>query len=140
MARDPLTTVLRLRCLALDEARRELGRCLAAEDAANAERRAAELAIQAEERVASSLEADDGAVEAFAAWLPRGRQAVAQAESAYSRAETATAQARARLSVARAAADAAEQMIETRRAAARTEDARKAQMDLDETAAVPRNR
>jgi flagellar export protein FliJ len=121
----------------LDEARRELGRCLAAEDAANAGRRAAEAAIHSEQQAASALDADDGAVEAFAAWLPRGRQAIAHAESAYSRAETATAQARARLAAARAAAAAAERMIETRQAAERIAEDRKEQAALDE-AGLPR--
>jgi flagellar export protein FliJ len=134
MPRDPLRAVLRLRRLALDEARRELGHCLAAEAVAIADRKAAEAAIQTEEQAAAALDADDGAVEAFAAWLPRGRQAIAQAEAGVIRAETATAQARARLTAARAAAEAAEQMMDARFSADHDAQARRDQAALDDAA------
>jgi colicin import membrane protein len=134
MTQDPLGSLLRLRQVALDEARRELAECLRAESEAGAAVAAIEAAIEHEMEVASSLAAGDAEVEAFAAWLRRIRPEQRAAEAAVAAAEAATAQARAVLGAARAAVRAAETMIEKKAAEARAAADRKAQAEVDEVA------
>ena len=73
MPGDP-SSLLRVRRAALGEARRALEASLGTEAAAEAAARDAERAIEIESDAAHVLTADDGAVEAFAAWLPRARR------------------------------------------------------------------
>ncbi len=134
MSRDPLETLARLRRSVVEDARLTLGACLEAEEAASMAMRRAEAAIFREQDAAGAMETGDGAVEAFAAWLPHGREAVAQAREAHARAGAATAQARAVLAAARASAEAADRLLESRAAAREAEAARRAQAALDEAA------
>jgi flagellar export protein FliJ len=134
MKPDPLESLLRLRQVALDEARRELAGCLRAESETAAAVAAIEAAIEREAEAASSLAAGDAEVEAFAAWLRRIRPEQRAAIAAAAAAEAATAQARAVLGAARAAVRAAETMIEKKAAEARAEADRKTQAELDEVA------
>jgi ribosomal protein L16/L10AE len=135
MSRDPLQTLARLRHSVVEEARRALAACLDAEENASTEMRAAEAAIFREQDAAGALDAGDGAVEAFAVWLPHGRQMVALAREAHARAGAATGQARAVLAAARASAEAADQLLASRAAARGAEAARRSQAALDEAAA-----
>jgi flagellar biosynthesis chaperone FliJ len=135
MTREPLETVARLRHSVCEDARRALAACLEAEDAAHKALRNAGEAIFREQDAASALDAGDGAVEAFAAWLPLGRRAVAQAREAHLRAGAATVQARAVLAAARASAEAADRLLASRAAERDAEAARRAQAALDEAAA-----
>jgi hypothetical protein len=73
MTHDPLEALLRLRLIAVDEARRGLAECLRSESEAAAAVAAIEAAIERETEVATSLAAGDAEVEAFAAWLRRIR-------------------------------------------------------------------
>ena len=139
---DPLATVLRVRRVTADDARRHLAVALRAEKAAEADAADAEAAITAEREVASDLLAGDGAVEAFATWLPVGRARVEAARAAYARAGSEVAMARAALTAARAAAESADNLIERRKAAADAQAARKQQTEMDEIASqvrVPAN-
>ncbi len=134
MAHDPLEALLRLRRLAVDEARRSVAACVDAE--AEAEQAVARLkqAVERETEVASSLAADDADVEAFAAWLRRIRPEQAAAYLARERAETETVRARAVLAAARAAERAVEATLERQAAARQAEAERLAQRDIDEAA------
>ncbi len=95
MTRDPLEALLRLRRIAVDEARRDLAECLRVESEAAAAVAAIEAAIEQETEVATSLAAGDAEVEAFAAWLRRIRPKQRAALEAETQAEAETARARA---------------------------------------------
>jgi hypothetical protein len=133
-----LRTLLRIRRLDLDAAQQALASCVAAEHEAVGQERAAEAAIQREFDAAAAIDAPDAAVEAFAAWLPRGRAAVARAAEAHRHAAAATTQARASLALARAAVESTEQLLEARAQAARVEAEQKLQATLDEAGRVRR--
>jgi flagellar FliJ protein len=132
--RDPLATVLRIRRITVDDARRQLGVALRAEEEANMAVLAAEAAIGAEGEAASDLTAGDGAVEAYARWLPVGRAQVTAAQAAADRASSEVALARAALTVARAAAESADSLLTRRRDAAQVEVLRREQIQTDEVA------
>jgi flagellar export protein FliJ len=134
MKRRALQTVLRLRHLAVDEAKRALAEKLAAETDADAMEHMAQTAIRREADAASALDAGDGAVEAFAAWLPHGRAALEQARRRRNEAEMAVTQARAALKVARADEAAVERLLATQDAARAAEAARRDQAAQDEAA------
>ena len=127
MTHDPLEALLRLRRVAVDEARRGLAECLRIESEAAAAVAAIEAAIERETEVATSLAAGDAEVEAFAAWLRRIRPKQRAAHAAEDEAEAATVRARALLGAARAAVRAVEEMLEKHAAAAQAEAERKAQ-------------
>jgi flagellar export protein FliJ len=134
MTHDPLETLLRLRRLAADEARRGLAECLRAESEAAAAVAAIEAAIERETDAATSLAAGDAEVEAYAAWLRRIRPEQRAAHAAAESAEAATAQARMVLGAARASVLAAEEMLAQHAAAAEAAAERRAQNEIDETA------
>ena len=134
MKRRALQTVLRLRHLAVDEAKLALAEKLAAETDADAQVHRAQTAIRREIDAATSLDAGDGVVEAFAAWLPRGQAALEHAQRQRNEAEMAVTQARAALSVARADEAAVERLLATQDAAAAAEIARHEQAEQDEMA------
>jgi flagellar export protein FliJ len=136
MAADPLVSLVKLRQIEVDEARRALGECLAAERLASTAVQQAADAIVAEAAAAEQLAADDAAVEAFAAWLPTGRAAQRAAEDALVTAEARVAEARAALTLSRAALRAAEQMAAGRELARQAEAQRQEQFRLDEIGAL----
>jgi flagellar export protein FliJ len=131
---DPLESLLRLRRLAVDEARRGLADCLRVESQAAQSVAAIEAAIAHETDVATDLASGDAEVEAFAAWLRRIRPKQLAAHAAEAEAAAATTQGRAVLAAARAAVRAVEEMLE-QHAAARLEEAEhQAQREIDEAA------
>ncbi len=95
MPRDPLDAVLRVRRMAVDTARRHLAERLTVEEAARKHAEAAETRILSEGQAAADIAAGDGAVEAFAAWLPVGRAEVQAARAAHDQAMTDVNMARA---------------------------------------------
>ncbi len=129
---DPLDTVLRIRRLAMDDAARTLTACLYREEDARHAAEAAESAIGAEGEVAADLSAGDGAVEAFARWLPVGRARAAAARVRHDAATTDTTLARAAVTIARAATEAASALCECRAAERDLLSERRAQSVLDE--------
>ena len=134
MARDPLDALLRVRRMALDEARRLLAACLDAELEADRSRSRAEAEIARERGVAERLDGGDAAVEAFAAWLPGARARVQGALAQQDRAAAETARARAGVSIARGAHEAAEEARERKRQSAEAARRRQEQLGLDEAA------
>ena len=134
---DPLETVLRIRRVTVDDAKRALAALLRAVDAAQAHADAAERLILAEGELAVDTEGD-GAVEAFAAWLPVGRAAAAAARAAHERLQADVARARAALTAARAAAEAAESLLARRAAERAVAEGRRVQAAMDEVAAQQR--
>jgi hypothetical protein len=112
VTRDPLEALLRLRHLALDQARHGLADCLRVEGLAAQSVAGVEVAIQHETEVATSLASGDAKVEAFAAWLRYIRPKEHAAHVAEAEAKTATFQARAVLAAAHAAVRAAEAMLD----------------------------
>jgi hypothetical protein len=139
MRRDALATLLRLRESEVDEAKRALAACLRKEEELTRAEREAEAALRQERAAAEDLRADDVAVEAYAAWLPRGRAALAAAQEQRVRAEACTAHARAVLAASRAAAQVIAERIESRAAIERMERARRQQLALDEAGQRARN-
>jgi flagellar export protein FliJ len=134
MTQDPLESLLRLRRLAVDDARRGLADCLRAESRAAQVVAAIEAAIEHETDVAVSLSTGDAEVEAFAAWLRRIRPKQHAAHAAEAEAEAATAQGRAILAAARAAVSAVEDTLAKHAAARMAEVQRQDQREIDEAA------
>ncbi len=134
MARDPLHALLQVRRLAQEEATRDLAAPLAASDATAAALERIELSIATETAAASSIEADDLAVEAFGRWLQRAKLEHAAASAASDRAEAETVRARAVLGAARAALAAVEGEIKRRAAAAQAAALKREQAAIDEHA------
>ena len=126
-----LRVALRLRQAAVASAQLDLARSVAAETAAAAARHAT-AEIQAQADAASALTADDLSVEAFAAWLPRGRMAEATTRAAHSSCLDAVAVAHAALAVARAAEEAVANVLEAAAAAAHAKVEKATQAALDE--------
>lgn len=132
MARDPLSTLLRVRRVALDEARRALADCLDAEAAAAEALTRAEAEILRERAAAASLDADDAAVEAFAGWLRLARGRAEQARLAHERVTAETARARAIVALARGSFEAAQTALDQKADDEREAWQRREQLSLDE--------
>ncbi len=132
---DALQTVMRIRKLAVDEAKRALAEALTVEDAARREADAADAQIGIEGEIAADLDTGDGAVEAFAAWLPVGRAQAIRTRAAHEQTLLEVARARAGLGAARAAAEAADNLQQRKEAEAAVQANRRSQAVLDEIAA-----
>ena len=132
MPRDPLQTVLRLRRLANDEARRAVSDAVAQETLAQRVADMVEDEIARETALACKLEVDDAAVEAFGAWLTCARQRAEATRNAAERAGAETARARAALNLTRAGLEAAEALVAGRLETAAAEQARRGQHALDD--------
>ncbi len=131
---DPLETVLRIRRVTVDDAKRNLAALLRAASAAQAKADAADALILAEGELAANTDGDH-AVEAFAAWLPVGRAAATAARAAHEQVQSDMAKARAAVTVARAAAEAAESLLARRAAERAVAERRRTQAAMDEVAA-----
>ncbi len=129
---DQLSVLLRLRAETVREEQRRLADAIAALDAAEAAGAAARAAMEREAAHAAGIDADDTALVAFAAWLPRGRAAIAAAEEQFAQATLFAARARAALGLARAGERAVEELIATRAEAAAHAEAAAEQAALDE--------
>ena len=134
MARDQLDILLRLRRAAEDEAKRALVVRLTEETAARRRLQMAEARIRRERDIATDPGQNDGAVEAYIAWLPAGRQDVAAAQATHEQTVIKVTLARAELNIAHAAAEAADEFLEQRDVKAAAVVARKSQAALDEIA------
>ncbi len=134
MSHHSLESLLRLRQVAVDEARRGLAECLRQESEATRVVAAIQSAIEQETEAASNLATGDAEVEAFAAWLRRIRPRQQAAHEAEDEAEAATAKARVVLGAARAAVKAVEEMLEQDAAAAQARTEHRAQAEIDEVA------
>lgn len=135
MKRDPLDSLLRLRRLTEDHARKELADCIRTEGQAGAAVAAIEAEIDRETDLATSLTASDADVEAYAAWLRRIRPNQRAAHASEDAAAVETAEARTVLSMARTAVRAVEEILERQKAAERSDAERQSQREIDEAAA-----
>lgn len=130
-----LQTGLRANARAVERARQELLEALSeAETAQRAERRAVE-AISDEAAMAASIDSTDIAVEAFAAWLPGARRAVADTKARRDEVEARVVLARAVLAAARTAEAATEALLARHKHEKVARAARVEQLALDEAAA-----
>jgi flagellar export protein FliJ len=134
MKSDPLASLLRLRRLTADQARRELADCLRAESEARQAIAAIDAAIARETEVAPGLAGGDAEVEAFAAWLRRIRPSQHGARVAEAATVAQTTEARAVLAMARAAVRAVEELLTQRAAEERIIAEHHAQREIDEVA------
>ena len=134
MKSDPLASLLRLRRLTADQARRELADCLRAETEAKQAIAAIDAEIARETEVATSLAGGDAEVEAFAAWLRRIRPSQQAGRVAEAATVAQTTEARAVLAMARAAVRAVEELLTQRGAEERMAAERQDQRDIDEVA------
>ena len=132
MPHDTMQTLIRLRRLGRDEAQQDLARATLAETEAATLASEAEQSILVEQDVASAITADDGAVEAFARWLPGARTRVNQAWAILERAQAEVARARARLSASRTALETVEALAGERQATADTQRAKLTERELDD--------
>lgn len=113
---DALPTLIRLRQQSQDRAQTALVRAIHAAAVADRAAQAAEDAIRAEQDAAGALAADDGAVEAFARWLPaaRGRANVAAQQA--ERAQAEVSRQRALLTTCRSALESVQELAASRAA------------------------
>ena len=111
MARQPLQVLLRLRGIALDQARRELADRLREETAA-AERCASIAATIARETELQGSQPAEGTSDSYAAWLTGAHIVQREAAAANCSCIAATAEARASLNAARADTRALEAALE----------------------------
>ena len=119
MQRNPLQTLIRLRQQSQDHAQTALARAIAAAGLADRAVEAAGAAIKAEQDAASDLTASDGAVQAFARWLPAARIRAEVAAHQAERAQAEIGRSRALLAACRTALVSVQELA-ARRAAART--------------------
>jgi flagellar export protein FliJ len=134
MKSDPLASLLRLRRLTADQARRELADCLRAESEAKQAIAAIDAKIARETEVATALAGGDAEVEAYAAWLRRIRPSQQAARVAEAATIAQTTEARAVLAMARAAVRAVEELLTQRGAEERMTAEHQAQREIDEVA------
>jgi flagellar export protein FliJ len=135
MPGDPLDVLLRVRRLAVDQARQALAECLTLETAASARCEEIAAAIVEETTAATALTSDDQTVEAFADWLRQTLPLQSAANLALTNAEARTKEARTVLAAARAGVRAVEAILEQKEADRRVRQARGEQHALDEIAA-----
>ncbi|WP_428377472.1 hypothetical protein [Lichenicoccus sp.] len=139
MSRDPLTTLLRIRATALDEAKQHVAHALAREHAAGLRLADEEAALARETAAALSPAEDDARVDAFARWLPVGRRAIAAALATQQAANATVDHARAVLTLSRAAHRSVETLIEKRSVALDLEAGLRLQREFDDLALQPRS-
>lgn len=132
MQHDKVALVVRLRQAALDETRRHLAECLAAEQRAAGALASVEAEVDRQREAAETLSGDDAVVEAFAAWLRGYRPALEHARSDHQARVAETALARAALAASRGALEAAEELLALRQEEARVAALRAEQRVLDD--------
>jgi hypothetical protein len=98
MPHRPLAAVLKMRQLAVEDARRAVRNCILAEAAAEEAVTTSEAAIAPEIAAALNWAAEDADVEAFALWLPEAQRRAQNAQARLEVAQQETARARAQLS------------------------------------------
>jgi hypothetical protein len=113
---DTLQTLLRLRRLAVDKARRGLADCLQQETAAEEKMRELAAEIDRETDAVCQSAGDDRMVEHFAAWLRRARFQQDTAAGVLLTAQTHTLEARAVMTAGREAVEVVESLIAQRNA------------------------
>ena len=140
MSGDTLATLLRIRRGSMDDAQRAVAAALRQQQSMQA-RSESEVRRFAEESVAAlDLSRGDEAVDAFARWLPVGRDAVERARAAEQEAAAELDRARVVLGLTRAAMRSVELLIEKRAQETKTLQDRKDQSAMDELGSRPSTR
>ncbi len=134
MRRDTLHALARLRDRAVEDSRRELARCIAAEAEAQARLDDTERRLLIQGEAAADLAAGDEVVEAYARWLPIGREEIVQARRALDAATAEVHYARATLDAARAAARLVSDALERERRDETVRSQKQEQAEIDEQA------
>lgn len=138
-----LETLLRLRRLAVDDARMALAGCIRDEVTADAALAAADKALERETAAAARMTEQDpkeqnpreqaGVAEAFAHWLRHARDRRAALQRQHDLAATRTHEVRAVLSAGRLAVEAVETLIAQQASLRALDDARRDQHALEES-------
>ena len=139
MAERSLRTLLRLRELAVDAARRELAQALRVEAAAHARCAAIAQAIDRERGVAGQSDADAVGAWALVPFLARMRAARQEAEAQAAAAQGCSEATRHELGTARGASRAVEGLLDQRAAGRRLAAERRERAMLDEVGQRGRN-
>lgn len=129
---DPLTTLIRVRRLACEDAQRSLVAALSEESRAEAAVHAMETIIARETAAASDPDGSDAVVEAFAAWLPGARSKLETARQAHTGLQAETARVRAALTACRTALESVETLQQQRQDAARHAREKAEQRELED--------
>ncbi len=132
-----LHSLLRVRQQGRDDAQMRLARGIKVEAEAAAKVDAVERTIATEQEVASQVDSDDAAVEAFAAWLPTAKAQAEAALEAQAKAEAEVALARAVLTASRQAVETVETLIMHRDRERKTRRDREDSRALDEAYRAP---
>ncbi|MBV1837944.1 flagellar export protein FliJ [Acetobacter estunensis] len=114
MPRTPLDSLLKIRRLELDEAKKLLSEALARSVTASDAVKNAEQDMVRERNAAIDLAANDQAVEAYSRWLPVGRAALDRARRSERDATAEVESCRMRVNLARSALEVAEKLAEKR--------------------------
>lgn len=130
MQTKTLLTLVKVRKAASDLALHDLATHQQALAAASDAVREAENRIAVEMAAATDMSADDAMVATFAAWLPRGRAAVADARRRLQHCEAEVELAQARLSSAKSDLAAAETLLEQRQAEEKAASAKRAREEM----------
>jgi len=120
----------------VDLAQQDLARATAAETDASALVRLAETIIGDEQEAACALDASDGAVEAFARWLPGARQRAHSARSMLESTQAEVGRMRALLTAARQALETVEALSEHRQTEREADVARRTQREMEDSCRV----
>jgi hypothetical protein len=131
---DPLAVVVRMREMAVDEAKRALAECLTVEAGAIEALRLLDATIASETDAAGDPMGDDQMVEDFAAWLRRIGVERRAAVRALEVAEMRSTEARAALGACRAAAQAVSEIVQSREGERKAALERKTQLALEDAA------
>ena len=132
---EPLRALLKMRRATTQAAKIALAHSIAAETKAHAQVAGADSRIIEESDAALSLGADDGAVEAYARWLPEGRRQATQARAVLGRASQEVSLARTALIMAKAAEHAITVELDRAERQIASLEAKRVQSDLDEIGA-----
>ena len=134
MKPQALDTLLRIRRASLDDAERVVADALRRQQQMQAQCEEEEARYAGETLAALDLASGDEAVDAFARWLPIGRQTVAAARAAEQEATSEVDRARILLGLSRAAHRSVELLIEKRNDEARQTQDRRLQHAMDDLA------
>lgn len=119
MPNDPLTTLVKVRQRARDEAQRALVDALESEDRAEQACHQLERRISQETEAATDVNGSDAMVEAFVAWLPAARRELAHHRQILLNRQAETMRTRAELTACRTALETVETLVSQRKEAAR---------------------
>ncbi len=131
---DPLRSLLRVRQATTKASKMALSQAIAAEAECRLSLSEAERRILHEADAAMSLGADDGAVEAYARWLPTGRREAKRLSASLQRVSQEVEVARTALTLAKAAEHAIAIQLDQALAEVARSRLKKAQAELDEVA------